>query len=210
MTDKNSHEFKINKEVIFGDKNITLNKISVTPLNTTIYYTGQIPDSANTRFAMTDSRGMEVKSKGGSMHDIQFDTLNGIPEYINLIPYNVYATDVSWITQSLDKLPATIKQGEIGSITIERIEFLNDRTEVYYNAEGKLPLTQAHPLIIIKKDGNLIVRDSSHYSPQQLDESQKELLSVYPPLRKEEIQGIKTVNFDTYYKLHDPVKIDLM
>ncbi len=208
---KNSHEFKVNKRVLFGSTYITIDKVSTTPLNTTVYFTGMMSDD-NIMYCLVDDMGKQIKSKGASWTKdgghINFDRVNGTPGAIIIWPFSI--GNAEWITQKVDKLPVTIKQGKIGQITIDKIDFLSDRTEVYYSVDGSLPLDQVQPLILVDKDGKNICRDhNKHYAPEQLDSSQKNFRTVFPACNKDDIKEIKTINFDKYYKFFDPIKIEL-
>ncbi len=210
-TSKDSCEFKVNKKVTLGSRYITINKVSVTPLNTTIYFTGEISDKLPA-FCLVDDKGRQIAIKGGSSNSkggyMQFDRLSGSPGSITLWPY--VSGKPEWIIQSLGKLPVTIEQGKVGNITIDKIDFLSDRTDVYYSIEGILPLDRAYEIILVNKVGKDIYRDrNTHSFPEQMDSSQKKFKSVFPACNKEDIKEIKTIDFDKYYKFFDPIKIEL-
>jgi hypothetical protein len=115
-------------------------------------------------FQVFDDRGIIMENlsesassstKNGSLlrkteHQILLAPLQRIPEYLVIRPYTItHSTDPAikpiFVKARLNdaSLPITLSQGTMGTITVTKVEYLEDKTLLYYQVKGEDPYRQA-------------------------------------------------------------------
>jgi len=162
------------------DVTLTAKKVTFSPATTSVEVDmiepaalEQIPFRQNT-FQLLDDRGVllqYISSSGSSQgndgdklrlteHRLEFAPIGRIPEYLIIRPYSIQfeagGQQPVYHTAPLNQqqLPVTLSQGVVGKLTVSRIEFMADETELYYDIEGSNPYEQAYTVWLEDDSGN--------------------------------------------------------
>ena len=164
---------KLNAKVItpmitkpLGDGSITIDKIYISDSTIKVYITRcNIPGNKYT-YQLSDNYGKVLVSmgwSGGGYDNIEnmectFIPSKNKPEYLvlrlleNKIEKPETAKEVK--VDFTGNLPVTISQGQGGEISVNKIEYLNDKTLVHYTYKGNDPDRNSHVFWVEDEAGN--------------------------------------------------------
>lgn len=197
-----------------NNTSLTLTSAAVSSRGTEIKLRTTEPDNENTAFNMSyqimDEHGFPLaflSGSGGTGISTKGDRI--------AMDYTFFYTPVRENAKSLiikpftggnsfgeafaeiNRLPLTIKQGDIGSITVKKVEFLTNKTILHYDVTGNSPYNQAGPVWLVQggksgkkyngNGGKLTGVKGNTYS----------FIQEYPALKKDEDIQVLT------YKMHD-------
>nr|WP_304216467.1 DUF4179 domain-containing protein [Fredinandcohnia onubensis] len=161
---KQSNEVTVirpNTTNVIYDAKVTIESVKLGPAGTDLAIQIQ-SDPNNTKidpymdlkFAMIDDQGRVLRTLTGSAYG---DTIDGIEvanhrylytpmkeeaKSLTILPYKIpnQSEAVEELSVSLNKtLPLEIDQGEVGKITVTDVEFLEDKTVVYFELKSDFP-----------------------------------------------------------------------
>jgi hypothetical protein len=165
-----------------GDLSITVKKVQFSPISTILtldtnwfqvkktFSAGRIlPAPPPPDFLLVDDRGKVIQDLGfgGGPTEFKytFAPVKKIPRYVTLIPFDRFGvkydklpipyTGVKAETLPTPDHPITLKMGEAGILRINRVEFLKDKTVVYYQVESRNPFAHFHELYLKDKAGKI-------------------------------------------------------
>ncbi|MEH7381020.1 DUF4179 domain-containing protein [Bacillus sp. JJ1533] len=176
---------QLNKTNVIYDAEVTVESIKVGPAGTDLAI--QIKSDPNhtkmdpyldLHFAMIDDQGRVLRSLSGSGHG---ETIDGVEvanldflytpikdgvKSMTIIPYKIPTGigAVEELSVSLNEsLPVEINQGEVGKITVTDVDFLDDKTVVYFELNSEFPfddnLTMNRTWLESKDDKDLSFQD---------------------------------------------------
>ena len=199
VTAKDSKVFEPNVKVDFPYGKVNIEKISFTPISTSIETTLYNDKNTNVGWFIFDDKGNEILPRGGFSSNGRyihtFNSVNTIPKYITVIPYEInsnkpelkkYKTnDGSTLIPPIYKdingtYPIELSQGEMGKIIVKSITTAKDKTIVKYNVEGNAPFLQARELYILDDKGNAVQSSSNTFNIEKHGDYTME----FPPLNK--------------------------
>nr|WP_258567791.1 DUF4179 domain-containing protein [Paenactinomyces guangxiensis] len=163
--------YTINKSKSAKDVTVTVKKVTFTDASTELIVETKHRDARDRfpslQFMMIDDRGIiiqRLEQSGSSVrpdgnnvisHKLTFSPMKRIPRYVIVkpvdssgvkvklpIPYNKVKMDD---LPTIEK-PVILSQGKAGSLHINRVEFLPNKTVVHYQARGKEPFDHFHDL----------------------------------------------------------------
>lgn len=224
-TDKLTKSFNLNYKHKLNNQELTIEKVSFTPLNTTLIIKGGKADKAFEsdngmmefdEWCLFDDKGRQIQSKGaggsgeasGFKYEIHYDKINEIPKYLTVIPINHKKAEKAEraIKEINSNFPLKINQGRIGSITIKSIEFLQNKTVVNYSVEGFLPLEQAGNLFLIDENNKEIWSEDRRgikYSDNN------NYIMTFKALDKNKKYKIGTINYDSWLDVREDLKFNI-
>ncbi|GED14636.1 DUF4179 domain-containing protein [Aneurinibacillus migulanus] len=97
----------------------------------------------------------------------------------------------------INRLPLTIKQGDIGSITVKKVEFLTNKTILHYDVIGNDPYNQAGPIWLVQGGKSGKKYDGNGGKLTEVKGNIYSFIQEYPALKKDEAIQILT------YKMRD-------
>lgn len=230
----NSTVFNTHVKVDLPDQVNTIEKVVLSPIDTTIFYNGVFKEQdiiqkglfTNYSWIVFDDQGVELAPKGSSQQGIgpftgsmQFETTNGMPHYLTVIPYidilsnvsldpNNQETQVATITKIpcesrvLDgKFPFELSQGKMGKLIIKDIVTENEETVIRYTAEGKAPYHQGMSFYIKDASGETVV--AKNYDIRRDSAHPNEFTKVYPLLDLSKGYSVSTSRFENEEFLED-------
>lgn len=159
----------------YGSLTLTVKKITFTPSSTELDVEIKRPSTSNEWIAyqMTDDQGVVLEPHGGSgrgrteggfeisQFKQRFGPVKELPKFVTVRPviepahFNepVKETRVLMEQAPDPDHPLLLSQGEMGSLKINQVEFLEDKTLVHYQTEGAEPHLQSNPLWIEDESG---------------------------------------------------------
>jgi len=226
--EKDSKIFKTDIKVQFEDSDIIINQVSFTPINTTIIYNGVLSENKAAskghremkyeNWFLFDDKGRQIQAKGSSSSgsdnefscEKHFYGIKEIPKYVTVIPYeNVKDDKAQYNTKDLTgEYPIMISQGKIGSIIIKKVEFLKEKTLVYYSTEGIAPLNQSQALQFMDENGNEILSRQGHI-PLSVGDSPNSFIKEFPSLDSGKKYKISTINYDDFINVREDLKFTI-
>lgn len=221
--------FNTNLERDLEDAVIHIEKVSFTPLNTTIVFKGRYKDPKGNaeingvlnyeNWVLLDDKGKQIQAKGAGgggensetfTYEMHFDKVEKIPGSLTVIPFKYRGASAAEriLGGTAEKLPVSISQGKIGSVTVDRIEFLENKTAVHIITEGMAPLEQATRIFFEDEEGKEIWRDEQYKIVKQ-DGPANEFTLDYPVLDKSKRYKLGTIDFDTYFDIREDLKFTI-
>lgn len=222
---KTTTTFTPNIKVNFRDCYINIKKVSFSPIDAAIVFDGRYKKGRNKNISgiieyndwfVLDDKGVELANKsaggGSTLHifndfkyQMHFEALKETPKYLTVIPYAVkrhpdklgnYKFKES--QKPLDEnYPIELSQSKMGKLIIKDVKVLQDKTEVYYTAEGLAPLSQAYSLCIKDENDNFVetkeIRDIRKNSSNP-----NEYIKEFEALDKGKKYKLTTINFEEY------------
>lgn len=212
------------KSVSLPNEDIVIEKISLTPINTNISISGVYKNLSDNKgeeneWFLFDDDNMQVQSKsaGGSSsgenfeRELIFDPVKKMPKKLKVVPYkyiNSNDTTRTVVSEKINsKYPIELSQGKIGKLTIDKIEFLKEKTSVHYKVEGIAPLYQYSNIFFIDDKGNEIWGEFDKI--KQIDEKTYSFIWETEPLDKNKVYDICTLNFDEVIEIYEGFDIEL-
>jgi len=224
---KNSTVFNTNLKVDLPDRVITIEKVVLSPIDTTIFYNGVYKAQdinqkglfTNYSWIVFDDQGVELAPKSANQQGIgpftgsmQFEQSNGMPHYLTVIPYidilSNQEPQVGKITKipsesrELDgKFPFELSQGKMGKLIIKDIVTENGETVIRYTAEGKAPYHQGRSFYIKDASGETVA--AKNYDIRRDAAHPNEFTQVYPLLDLSKGYYASTSRFENEELLED-------
>lgn len=212
------------KSVNLSNEDIVIEKISLTPINTNISIRGVYKNLSNNKgedneWFLFDDSNMQIQSKsvGGSSsgenfeRELIFDPVKKIPKKLKVVPYkyiNLEDTTRTVVSEKINsKYPIELSQGKIGKLTIDKIEFLKEKTLVHYKVEGTAPLYQYSNIFFIDDKGNEIWGEFDKM--KRVNEASYNFICEFEPLDKNKVYNIGTLNFDEVIEIYEGFDIEL-
>ncbi|MGL4106814.1 DUF4179 domain-containing protein [Clostridium sp. LP20] len=206
-------EYNVGKAIDLGDGDrLKINKISTSPLSISMEISG---DMWKYSYFLFDDKGNEIIAKGGgSQNDkgsINFRSLiNDDTKSLTFIPYKIsddYKVDPR--IYDINTLPLELSQGSIGKLIVNELEWIGDDTlKVHYNAEGMIPVTQSHSIILIDEDNNMIISEDK-YNTQRNIFDQKNFEMVFKGVDKNKKYKIAGAKIDEFYEIREDLKFTI-
>ncbi|MBU5673286.1 DUF4179 domain-containing protein [Paenibacillus brevis] len=173
-----------------GDR-LRLTGYLATPATTKLdfFYTGNTDWLG---FQLKDDRGMliemldislTVDKKGMAKGTVRFAPLAPGTTRAEITPFNwlVGNKDAEKVTTKLTHdYPIVLSQGEAGEIVVQNVEFMQDKTLIYYEVKGKSPYMQYASLWLETPDGQLLISDNGKRT--RVSDTAYEYILEYPPL----------------------------
>lgn len=180
---KNTKEFTPNTVVKLQDADITIKKVSYTPINTFITFNGKYSENGKEdvkrqdcigfmpydEFFVFDDKGNEILSKGSSAgktkgssdfyYNYDFVSSKYIPKYLTVIPYRVNHNESrsQKILKDINGVyPIELSQGKLGEVVINKITTKNDKTIVNYSVKGLVPIFRSNGIYIVDNKDNVV------------------------------------------------------
>jgi hypothetical protein len=169
-------------------------------------------------FQLKDDRGMliEYLDAGWSTGDdglargvVRFSPLAGGTKTFYVTPYTRLAHQEATrrVTAPLTtQLPIALSQGKVGDVIVKEVQFLPDKTLIYYEVTGADPYMQKASLWLETSDGQPIISDNGERT--RLDESSYSYVLEYPALDPEQPYTLGTMT-QTNIKLMDELTIQV-
>jgi hypothetical protein len=148
---------------------LTVQSVSLSPRGTDLQFRTVSPPNAVTNmfYQVTDDRGVPLLmlEGGGSNTEESGDTTyvfqnrylftpaKEMTKYLLLRPYTDGYKNGDITVPLQTQLPQTVQQGKIGSFTIHRIDFLENRTVLHYDVIGDNPYDQAGTVWLMNEKG---------------------------------------------------------
>ena len=102
-------------------------------------------------YQVYDDKGKELEAiDGGYVEVPQYLPVKAVPKFLKIVPYSPDSK-----TERIDfpeQFPVTVSQGNLGEVTIHKIDFLTDKTLVYYDFKPKNPSTEPNRIEIGRKE----------------------------------------------------------
>jgi len=143
-------------------------------------------------FQLKDDRGMliemldtalTVDKKGTAKGTVRFAPLAPGTTRVDITPYHLLVgkKDAVKVTTPLTHdYPIVLSQGEVGEIVVQNVEFLHDKTLIYYEVKGKNPYVQYASLWLETSDGQLLISDNGKRT--RVSDTSYEYILEYPAL----------------------------
>ena len=179
---KKTRNIPINKYVELDNCKINLEKISVSPISSTLTFkgNGEIKESVlGLRFNIFDDKGKRIPGTSGNMsydsednHKIEgsmnYSTLlNKDIKNITIIP-KYWNQDIepnkSKLIDMKEKLPIVLQQNNKNKLIIKNVNFKEDKIIVNYKAEGMSPIDQARRLYIYDENNKKLIEVQEDHS----------------------------------------------
>ncbi|MBV4417223.1 DUF4179 domain-containing protein [Clostridium tyrobutyricum] len=223
-TARESKLFEPNVKVDFPYGKINIEKISFTPVSTSIETT--IPNNKNTNvnWLVFDDQDNEIEQKSthreqdNNKYKYIFNSVNTIPKNLTIIPYEVNfnnpeykngngSISISPIYKNIEGIyPIELSQGKMGKIIVESITAEKNKTIVKYKVEGKAPFLQAKELFILDDKGDAIEGNNSLTNIKK--NNSNEYIMEFAPLNKDMKYKIGTNDLG-YYEIRDDLKFKI-
>ncbi|MDR4889719.1 DUF4179 domain-containing protein [Fredinandcohnia sp. QZ13] len=146
---------------VIYDTEVTVESVKIGPAGTDLAVQVKV-DPNNTKidpymdlhFAMIDDQGRVLRSLSGSGHgeaidgvevanlDYLFTPIKDGAKSLTILPYKIpteMGTFEELSVSLIETLPVEIDQGEVGKITVTDVEFLDDKTVVYFELDSEFP-----------------------------------------------------------------------
>ncbi|WP_433945579.1 DUF4179 domain-containing protein [Paenibacillus sp. SN-8-1] len=188
-----------------GNVTLTIKKILFTPSTTELDVEVKRPVSSDVMtFTVTDDKGVVLQPHSGSgggrtengVEITQFKQLfgpaQGIPQSVTISPANDLSQAPVPDKETrvlLDRAPSEdhtliLSQGDIGQLKVYQVQFLKDKTLVYYQTEGADPYTQSIQLWIEDNSGaKYMLHDKA---PELINPVQYKFVREYPAFRPDQ------------------------
>ncbi|MDD3223887.1 MAG: DUF4179 domain-containing protein [Clostridium sp.] len=221
-TAKTSKVFEPNVNVNLPYGKINIEKISFTPISTSIVTTIYNNKNTNVNWFIFDDKGNEILPRDGyeeqanelSLNTIKykynFNSVNTIPKYLTFIPYEIGgSTDISPIYKDIDgTYPIELSQGKMGKIIVKSITTEKNKTIVKYKVEGNAPFLQARELFIKDDKGNVVENKGNNFNIKKDKSSLNEYTMEFQPLNKNIKYKIGTNDLG-YYDIYNNLKFNI-
>jgi len=235
---KKTSVFKTNNKVDLPEGIVTVDNVVFTPIDSTIYFSGNYKDkNAETRamdavvyrWFVFDDQGTELTSGGGSFGGnnvppgkdfqgtAQFQELKNIPKFITVIPCRFQVTNGDGVktenpAESLKVIngnyPIELSQGKMGKLIIKGIKTENGETVISYTAEGKAPYYQGESLHVKNADGEYVI--PKRYDIRRDEEHPNDFTMVFPAFDLSKEYSVGTTQFENIDFMEDlKYKIEL-
>lgn len=203
--------YEVNKDIDLDGDNLTIKRISISPLSTAIEVSGAMrkydyflfDDKGN----MINARGSSENESGGEMH---FNGLiNSDTKSLTFLPY-VVPEDYNPNPRiyDMDKLPIELSQGELGKLVVNNLEWTGDNLKVSYSAEGKIPINQSQGLCLQDEDGKLIIPENE-FNTQINPLNQHDFSVYFKGVSKDKKYKIATLRLEEFYKIKEKEKFTI-
>ena len=200
----------------YKDIEITVKKVVLTPSATNLKMQIKRPPKYYEDFRLYDDRGLMLQNFSGygtSDSNNGFETMQvstsfapvwGKPKYLVLRPViHKWGEDQKQppspdvVTELTGKLPVTINQGRVGSLTITKVEYLPDKTLVHYEVEGSDPYNQSWLLWLRDGQGrDYNINTPGTANPKRESEDRYAFVREFPACEKGEKLKAVTKQFD--------------
>ncbi|WP_052947500.1 DUF4179 domain-containing protein [Aneurinibacillus tyrosinisolvens] len=208
------------------DVTLTVQSVSLSPRGTDIQFQTVSPPNAVTNmfYQVTDDHGAPLLMlEGGGFSSEEsddktsifqnrylFTPAKGTTKFLVLRPYTDGYKNGDIITPLQNQLPQTIQQGEIGSFTIHRIDFLEDRTVLYYDVIGDNPYDQAGVIWLMNEKGEKLTDDAKGPHLVGVQNGRYSFIRDYPKIENKEKLKVFTYSMNHVHYFKDlEVKIPL-
>ncbi|MFB9279755.1 DUF4179 domain-containing protein [Cohnella cellulosilytica] len=144
------------------------------------------------RFQLKDDRGMliemldtalTVDKKGMAKGTVRFAPLAPGTTSVEVMPFHLLVgnMDPEKVTAKLtNDYPIVLSQGGVGEVIVQNVEFLQDKTLIYYEVKGKNPHIQYASLWLETPDGQLFISDNGKRT--RVSDTSYEYILEYPAL----------------------------
>lgn len=166
-------------------------------------------------YFVLDDSGNEIELRGSSGHAVEksntmdfedvyrFENIKHIPKYITVIPYKMNYSKTETETKAVyvninGKYPMELRQGNMGKITVDSIEYKKDRTIVTCTAEGKAPFLQANEIYIMDDKNNQVGRKDMNYKVKRDTVDPRKYILEFDPMSKNKKYKIGTNDLSSY------------
>jgi len=156
------------------------------------------------RFLLEDDRGMKIEMLGATYTTgadgvadgtIRFAPLASGTQTIRVTPYHVLPQElrIGESRLNMDKLPIVLSQGEAGNVIVSNVEFLSDKTLVYFSVEGRDPYL-LRSLSLNTYEGRPFETVNFYFSPIRLSDTAYDYVMQYPALDPEQRYVLRTLS----------------
>lgn len=168
-------------------------------------------------FQLKDDRGMLIETldtrfttgkDGVTYGTVRFAPLAGGTKTIKVTPYtlSVGKKEREKVTAKLtDAFPIVLSQGE-GEAIVKNVEFLHDKTLIYYEVKGKAPYMQYASLWLETEDGQMLISDNGKRT--RIGDTSYDYVLEYPALDPQQPYVLGTMP-QTDIKLLDELSVTL-
>ncbi len=145
-------KFKPNISRTYKGVTHTLTEVMFAPSCVALSFcTEPFAESGIGSYRVYDDKGKELEAiDGGYIEAPQYLPVKTVPKSLTIVPYTSESK-----TERIDfpkQFPVTISQGELGDVTIQKIEFLPDRTLIYYDFTPKTQAKEPNRIKIGRKE----------------------------------------------------------
>ncbi|WP_158560765.1 DUF4179 domain-containing protein [Paenibacillus contaminans] len=168
----------------------------------------QLKDDRDMLIETLDSRFTTGKD-GVTNGTVRFAPLAGGTKTIKVTPYmlSVGKKESEKVTAKLtDAFPIVLSQGEVGEAIVKNVEFLHDKTLIYYEVKGKVPYMQYASLWLETEDGQILISDNGKRT--RIGGTSYDYILEYPALDPQESYVLGTMP-QTDIKLLDELTVTL-
>ena len=221
---------KASNKVDLPEGMVTIDKVVLTPIDSTIQFSGNYKDQDAATKAMDevvywwfvfDDQGRDLMSGGGMFGgtnapegkdfqgEAKFQAVKEIPSYITVVPcrFPVVSADEAKANNPAESLkvidgnyPLELPQGKMGKLVIQDIETADGETTVRFTAEGKAPYFQGTHLYLKDADGEYL---HSKYGIRRDEEHPNDFTMVFPPLEAGKQYSIGTSRMESIDFMED-------
>lgn len=179
---------RINKDIQLSDSKINIEKLSISPISTTLTYTGTSENSTTFKhFIILDDKGNQIGEQGNNFSDDK-GNIQGTHNYdviynkgikkLTIIPSESMdiigdskdkAKKLQLLELKNDNLPIELKQTESNKIIVNDVSFSKDKVVINYVCKGSFPVSQSYRLYLYdenKKELEEIWDGNSTYTTQ--------------------------------------------
>ncbi|WP_010250014.1 DUF4179 domain-containing protein [Acetivibrio cellulolyticus] len=213
------------------EHNINIQKVSFTPFGNQIIisekfdtsvskYTKENSPSPFSLFALFDDKGNELDVLRGQLISEPENARNSFEfikggkgsKYLTLVPIYTYADNAPKEINynpviSIDKFPLELKMSSKGALIIEKIEYGEDDTKLYYTKKGTV-LNEGN-FFFVDEEGNDVFDNMSIYRKDYIINRDKGIyVSVLPKLDTEKKYKLGYIT-DEKFDLLDQYKIEI-
>jgi hypothetical protein len=162
-----------------------------------------------------DDSGNEIQLKGSSggrsensvssdfWYAYRFENVKTIPKYITVIPYKMNYSKTETSTEPVykninGKYPIELKQGNMGKIVVNSIEYKKDTTIARCTVEGKAPFLQVREFYILDDENNQVERKNIDYKIKKDSQNSTEYILEFGPMNPKKKYKIATNDLSLY------------
>ena len=176
-------------------------------------------------FQLMDDRGMVIETldtsfrtdnDGNTAGTVRFAPLAEGTKQIYVTPYRLLVNRENYLsieerkitTELTNQFPITLSQGAIGEVDVKDVQFMPDKTLIYYEVKGKAPYMQYASLWLETADGDMIISDNGKRT--RISDASYDYVLEYPALDPQQPYVLGTIPQTDIQLMNElTVKIDL-
>ena len=209
---KDTKEYNINKDMDIGEDKINIKKIITSPLSTDIEITDTL--DGKYRYFIFDDKGNIIKYTGLSSYsnsEVSYEKLKYCSlisketKELTFLPYEEVNEVGDPLTYDISRLPLEIPQGTSGKLVINRLEWNKDNLNIYYTADGEVPLIQAENMYLLDNQNRKVFGQSVGSD----ESNQHDFMMNFKGVNKNTQYKICMRKIEDMYKLHENYKFTI-